>query len=527
MNKTLKSLLLAALTISAAQVKAHTNKTFLMPRPAGVNLPMEYTTFHALVNRQSEDKFGGNLQATGFYNGSTSNGKLSDYFMFARQANSGSTGRNRNLTYGDHANPFDPAVSGDLDLGYLIHNRQSTAGGGFEGQSVNVSMSPEHNEAGVRFDYFQELDRLLCGLYLYANLPVVHVENKLKLSVTKFDNATTDQTVTNVVNFFKGTFSQDQAANGGGNAQAALSNLKIDGSDSETGVADIEIGLGYKFLRRDCYWGSLALAITIPTGNDADSKKLFEAIVGNGGHFGLGGDLCLGARAWGDMDHNIKFMLKLKYRYLFEDSEKRTLGIKGTTGALSGNLRSWGHYQLLVPAGVAAAAATTLVPAANVTTLNVDVTPGSQLDFVLAMNYNRCGFCFDLGYDLYYREKESVKLKGNSGFTDGSYAVANLAINTANIGVAPIPTPIVAGLNGLTDGGAAAGTSAIINRNNLSTSAAETPSQTTHSVFGALGYVFKDWDYPMMLGLGGKYEFASSNSAVEQWGIWGKIGVGF
>ena len=66
-----------------------------------------------------------------------------------------------------------------------------------------------------------------------------------------------------------------------------------------------------------------------------------------------------------------------------------------------------------------------------------------------------------------------------------------------------------------------------VNNDSLDISTAETPSQCTHSIYGGLGYSFKEWDTPLMLGLGGKYEFASENSAIEQWGIWGKIGIGF
>ena len=40
--------------------------------------------------------------------------------------------------------------------------------------------------------------------------------------------------------------------------------------------------------------------------------------------------------------------------------------------------------------------------------------------------------------------------------------------------------------------------------------------------------MFKTWEYPLMLGLGAQYEFADRHEGgIENWGIWGKLGVAF
>lgn len=511
MNKMLKGLLVALLAVSAAQVKAHTNKTFLMPRPHGVNLPMEYTTFDELVSRRDECKFGGNLQITGFYQDSTNGDDLAKYFLFKDKSTI-------KLTKDVGAPAFATSTAVDLDLGYIIHDGANNGP-----RSADIHLDPEQTAYGVRFDYHQDLDKILKGLYLRANLPVVHVKNEVNLRVSATGdfpagtaNAAAQPIKTTLENFFNGTFENTTVA---ANAQSKLTHAKMTGDHSETGVADIDIALGYKFLNKECYHAALAIAFTIPTGNEADGVYVFEPIVGNGKHWGLGGDFCAGARVWGDMCHNLKVHLKIKYRYLFESSEKRTLGIKG---------RNWGQYHLLVPANVANNAATSLIPAANITTKNVDVTPGSQFDGILGLAYNNGGLSLDLGYNLYFREREDVHLKDT--IVDGQFAIAarnlSVAIGGHN-GLLNVATFTPANVTDGVDGGAAAGALSIITKDTLDTAVAETPSQTTHSIYGNLGYIFREWDYPLMLKLGGKYEFASKNSALEQWGIWGGVGIGF
>ena len=66
-----------------------------------------------------------------------------------------------------------------------------------------------------------------------------------------------------------------------------------------------------------------------------------------------------------------------------------------------------------------------------------------------------------------------------------------------------------------------------ISNTNIDTARAETSSYTTHKIFGGFGYLFRNWENPMLLGLGGHYEFADSNSEIENWTIYIKTGFAF
>lgn len=482
MNKMLKSLLVAALALSAAHVKAdgsHTNKTYLNARAQGVNAPMAWSTFGELVKHKGDDRFGASVAVTGFWQRSVDGKEQGSYFL----ANNKST---VDLQFADSGSAASTVA--DVDGGYVVHVRSV----GALGTALNVSLDPRQEVYGARLDYHQDLRKLLKGLYLHAELPVVHVENNVRLNVNSTDAAAAAQ----VVAYFAGDV-VNQA--GGANAQDALKYAKVNGKQSETGVADIDLSLGYNFVHTKKYSAGVAVALTVPTGNEAKGVYLFEPIVGNGKHFGLGGDLHAGATVWSSGERDVRLCGALKYRYLFENKAVRTLGLKD---------RKFGQYHLLGKNGV-----DSLVPAANVTTMSVDVTPGSQLEGAVSVAYNHGNFNFHLGYDMYFREAESLTRKGT------------LAANT--YGVADRDLDIRTAFNIATGAHFDGGQAAPLSNDDLDVSAAATPSQFTNSINGSAGYVFRQWDCPLMLGVGAQYEWANKNSALSTYGAWLKAGLGF
>lgn len=497
MNKVIKGLLVAMLAVSAT-VQASTNKTFLLPRSHGVNLPMELSSFNQLIHRKAADKFGANFQAVGFFSRTADEKETGKYFGIKNK-------HTFNLQKADVGAAISTA---DADLGFFVHeyNNATIA----DGTNATVNLHPKQEAWGVRFDYFQDLEKIVKGLYLKATVPVVHVENNVELKVTSPVAAAQ----TALQNYLQGkaTGVTGNAA-GGKNLQAALDHMKMDGKNDSTGVADIDVVLGYNFMNKDCHHVGINIGFTIPTGDEADSVHAFEAIVGNGNHWAFGAGLDAMFRAWGDEDHNVKVTAALNYRYAFKESEKRTLGLKDVTGLAAGSV-DWGHYVLLGQVGKAKNAG--LTPAANVATFNVDVTPGSQLDGVIALAYNNGGLCVDFGYNLFWKDDEEVKLK----------AADITAIDTAASAYGIVPRNFqtdAAGVFAATDflGGVA------LTSKNIDTHAAQTGSQVTHKIFAALGYMFTEWECPLMLGAGGGYEFRGSNDALEKWELWLKLGIGF
>ena len=456
MKRLVKGMLVAALAVSASHVQAHTNKTFLMPRPHGVDIALENSSgWQELIHRQDKDKFGGNFQAIGFYRQSSSNDEIGNYF----------------------------GVDGKRKFALKF---KEEGGKVVEVADDVVSISPEQKSWGVYLTYYQELDKILKGLYFNINLPIVQVDNDMNVQVK--DAA--------LAKFLRGDVDHGHKIKFGGDDNAPLPQLqhaRMGGRDTTTEVADIDIMLGYRFLDKESYHAKINIGITIPTGNEPDGRRLFEAVGGNGQHFGLGAGLDGTVRLWGDEEQNIKVHAAFNYRFLFESSERRTLGIKGVSA---------GHLQAVV-FKVKESSFEDLQPAANALTQNVDVTPGSQFDGIINLAYNYDNFHIDAGYNLYFREDESVDLKDKVD-----------------------PELRFAALKDAAGGGFVLNDARLL-KDNIDTTAAENPSQTTHKVYGGIAYLFRNWDVPVLVGFGGHFEFRSNNSALETWGVNGRLGISF
>ena len=496
MKKFLKGLLVAVLAVSS--VGATTNKTFLMPRSQGVNLAMEYTTYNELIQHKNGDFFGAHFQVVPFYMESSDSDDIGKYFGI----------NDKNIIKFDTATP-------DLSYLWIAHIQNPVA------TTATVKLDPELQAYGARIDYYQDLEKILDGLYLKISLPIIHVDNDMNVSDS---NETGDLAVDAITSYLKGDAGITTLATA--NSLAALEYAKMGGSHSETSVADIDVVLGYKVLEEEDYYLALNLGLTIPVGNDPDGLWVFEPVVGNGGHWGLGGGLDGCYKIWEDGDSNIKLTAVANYRYLFESTEKRTLGLKKADGKRI----NWGQYRYLGKIGVNSNNQL-LIPAANILTKDVDVEPGSQLDAIIYFTYNYGGWSFDLGYNFFYKCSEDVDLK-DTALDNTDYYVAHNDFDTSTNQAAPEGQAYwasAASMTSVTPAAAVlqtAGTAFQIKKDHIDVAAAETDSSNTHKIFGSLGYIFKDWEYPVMLGLGGEYEFADDDG-IEGWSIYGKLGIKF
>ncbi len=475
------------------QAKIHTNKTFLTPRPTGFNLPMTISTWTEMVNRKNnEDRQGANFQAVCFYEESLASARLGRYFGVHDKNNFLLTAGTSNGT---------PTTVNDVDILYLIHDHNNNTYK--ENSTLSLQLQPKQSAYGTRFDYEQDLEFLCEGLFFQLSIPVACIQNDVHLNLS---GGTQDQQEA-VNSYFRGEYKELTVGNQ--NQQSALTKGLYTGRQEATGIADVDVIVGSKYTHKKNLYTSIALAITIPSGNNADGTYLFQPIIGNGQHIGLGFNVAGQIKLIGTQRHNLKAAGYLNYRYLFAATDRRTLNITDDAG----NQQPWGQYYLL---GIVDT--TPLVPAGNLTTMTVNVTPRNQIDGALGFTYNNDNFSFDFGYNLFAKNSETIHAKDT--VLENLYIAAR-NWKTGNDGK-NLDVPFDPDFGAQTD------STLPFTNDRLVVDVAKTPAQVTHSFYASMGYIYYiNQQYPLMINVGGMYEWPQSNGTLEKWYLFSTFGIGF
>jgi hypothetical protein len=487
-------------------------------------MAMEYTGWHKQWRKMLGNRWGGTLQATGFYQASTNKTDLGKYFGKYNSA----TGPTLTNPYAGQIQDFidvrnRPALSATnnewaflLDSDSIIHDFANNGVGNIAAAdrlNVKGTFRPKQTSYGIRLDYHQKLDKLAKGLYFKVTAPVVHVKNDMRVCYSgaktsqKLPWSTTDVTL---ANYLAGSVEVT-------GTQKKLTHAKICGSDSTTGVADVKVTLGYNFLYKEHKHCGVRASLVIPTNDTPDGVKLFDAELGLRGHWALGLGVDAAFELWQHGNKSLEFVGAIDGLYVLPETEKRTLGFKYTdtlannalngAGAISaGKLVPMGWYMLGGQSGKKE-----VFPLANVLTQDVGVRPGWQVEGLASLAFNWTDFTFDLGYNLFAKERESVMEKS---WADDTYARTDIDYDPAS--------------NFSSSDKFINGHTTWIQREHLVTEVATTPVVVTHKIFGGASYAFNSWEYPLMLGLGASWEFTQgTNSALDGYALWAKIALTF
>lgn len=475
---------------------------------------MEYTTWHKLTSVIDEDKFGANFQVAGFYQASNNKRHLGRYF--------GVTNHWRANIVQDNIWVSSPDMDAQLYPTDVFHNFNNAEP---EKLWSKLTFRPKQESYGVRIDYHQKLDQIYKGLYLKVNMPIVRAKNSLGYTSTANtkQHLAVGSALTGVSKSFLDYLAGNVVNNDTNNKQVALNKAKFKSTDSNTAIADIDVLLGYNFLYEDTKHVSANIAATIPTGNKPKGDYLWEAVVGNNKHFALGAGMEGAFKVWEDGNKCLDFIFAFNYRYLFKNTQQRTLGLNFNSYNLT-NVSKLGapvlHGEYILGGKKGDTFAT---PLANFLTRDVTVAPRNQFDGMVDLSFKWKGFSLDLGYDLFAKSEEDVSIKAwtedEIGIADWSWDTQFAFINDgANVTI----------YNGGAGGASSAGTTnGSIQRLDLNPNAPKSPSLVTHKIFGGAGYICDRWKYPVMAGIGGSYEFITDNDGLETWALWAKLGVSF
>jgi hypothetical protein len=471
------ALLAALLSVSAASARtSFSNKNVLRHRSANSNLAMEYSASRQHLFAPQASSVRTHLMVSPFYQASQRGIDMGKYFGLGNGTNSLRIDDNRP----------------DVTASSIIHDHDAAGAG-----AATIALSPEQHAYGARVDLFQDINSPVTGMFFRASTTAMQQQNNLK---AVFSN-TTDADATLKLNFEKYFAGQGNFGVAGAvQNQVGLEKAQIPGvRRSKVGLADIDVSLGYKCVHSATSHLFLSVDGTIPVGTRATGKYVFEPMIGNGRHFGLGASIDGGLEVWNNSVGSLHFNAAARYKYLFQNNEMRTLSLSGS------GKTSYSKYQVV--GQLNAPANTPLLPLANISTMNLAVRPGHQLDMLAAMSFNSGKFTVDVGYNPFWRDAESVRMHGD--FDDTKYAIPLIDFDvTTQFTLADISNTITAA--------------------SFDLASASTPSLLTHKLFMSTNYSWHIYGKSLMsVGVGASYEFASSNADVEQYAAWGKINVSF
>lgn len=440
--------------------------------------------------------------------------------------------------------------------------------------------------------FFLGLDPLLCGLYLRVHMPLVHTRWNLHLCQTierdKSEEAEKSKEIyKSKCPDFPSCYMADSAVPAQCNIIKALEgrftfgDMKtpwaygriFNGPQTKTGLADLDLILGYDFRQTDTSHLGLYAQAVFPTGNKLTGRELFQPLVGNAHHFEVG----LGVSAHivlleSDAHSNLAFYLEGNVVHMFKNTQMRSFDFCN-----NGPLSRYMLLKELKEVDGQLVYAGNLINGINFATRPVSVSVPAKGDISAKLAVRTPHIIADIGYNFYGRTAERVHfeackddriyaIKGTEGVcgleyetvnntfgsfvqdvplnSSQSHATIRRGARTDNAQPAPKEKPsdiVVTAFSRQT--GTIEGADVIpafvsappctVSVKDLHKATGTSPSQATHKVFGYLGYNFYqcDWCASPYLGIGGEVEFDAlyweDRSSLNQWSVWLKGGFEF
>lgn len=363
-------------------------------------------------------------------------------------------------------------------------------------------------------------DDFIKGLWINLTAPVVHtvwnlrIENTLKGAAgEKFpvnlvqENTTPDIPYANLVSAWIGdaTF---------GDAPELLCG-KNDDSTSDTKIAGITFDIGYDFILKPRGHFGLALHAVFPTGTRPNAEFLFNATVGTGQNWQLGGNLTTGYEFWRNCEETKSWslFLDLTISHIFKVRQQRLFGL------LIDGQSSPGSSWLLLKQFDADGDYVSLERAANILCCDTHIGADVMLDGALLLQFNYNCFSAGIGYNLWYRSKEKIR-DVSCEIPSNTYGIKG----TTDAGNNETQSKSTIGKCSKTDE-----ETVFINSSDIDICSALHPQALSNKVFGFVSYIWDNdcYDWNPFFVLGAEIEYGNKDKAIDQWGIVAKIGLTF
>jgi len=481
-------LFLGICTLSGS-MEATTNKTFFMPRTIGMDNVYENAIKRYRFNHINSP-ISHNASIMPFYQESTNSTDLARYFFPNNK---------------DEIVVKDFSASGDKDVAADWLKIQSL-GDAFESK---VKIRPRYKSFGAVVHHhkrFQAQPRA----WVTAFLPFVETQSRLNFS--EFDKQNEAQPQTDIGSSFS-----SPSADTIHNATEGLNHpLWKYGKFSNhlqkvAGLADIHLRGGFDIIHWKHLLSGLYVGITIPTSFRPKAEFIAEPILGNGGHFAIGGGKHSNIEIRFKNKKFFNIIGNIDYYYLTRNTQRRSFDLISNG--------PWSRYLLLMNQSIVSSAqvgdVTTrnyfTIPGINVFTKEMFVTPRSVVNFLFATHFNCRDFHFETGYNFWWKEGEKVRLKHPWGENVG---IATFTPKQTHDN-ATIATNRATSSTGFT----------AISESNLNIQSAAHPSAHSHKLYVTAGGDLTWKGNPFGLYGGGGYEFGESNRSLDQWSIWAMMHI--
>lgn len=356
----------------------------------------------------------------------------------------------------------------------------------------SFTIFPEQKQAGFTVDYKQDLKSYSCpdsfwnNFWVGASISFASVENHLNFkeesnySRMKPSNPIYDSLNRNELEFGK-----------------------FKNRSESTGFSEIRAKLGTEYLSKSDFQINTHSYVMFPLISKPTGKEIFEAIRGFNGHLGLGTVLNFQIPLTNeDAPCLIALYLDVEGLYLFRNKQHRTFEIRN---------KPFSRFMLLINKDDLG---TKPVPAVNILTQKVKVSPYIFVDLSTGFRFKLCNWEGEVGYELFAHPDEKVKF--HKKFPKG-WGIAN----AVDIATASADDSIISEI-------APADPQFIdIPKNHLNKRTAQARAAITHQANAEIGYTFRGNCCNGLFALGGFAEFAQNNAALSNWGFWGKFGITF